>query len=217
MVTIAVRTIITFLIIMFVLMNLIRNSVLKKYKPVNYEDIQHTLKTGDILLFGYSEPRIASYLTKIATLSPWSHVGLVCRVNDRLYVCEFTSKKEKAIANFQPLRKVLNEYDGTIAVIAVEKKIPYHIINKHFVSYRRKRFAPWYVGLLYIITHLLNIKMIDDRPYGHCSMFVSKVFQDAGLINCNDCFFVTPASYDRNDYKIKYSSHYLLKKRWFLF
>ena len=47
---------------------------------MKYDDLRDTLKTGDILLFG-GKGAISDGI-KLFTLSKWSHVGMVYRIND---------------------------------------------------------------------------------------------------------------------------------------
>lgn len=59
---------------------------------MNYDQLRSDLKTGDIVLYSGNAP--ISTIIKIATSSKWSHVGMVVRVPDLLFVSVWESTKQ---------------------------------------------------------------------------------------------------------------------------
>ncbi|HLD24222.1 MAG TPA: YiiX/YebB-like N1pC/P60 family cysteine hydrolase [Sulfuricurvum sp.] len=76
---------------------------------LTYSDLRSTLKSGD-LLFTSGKYLISSAIQKM-TQSPWSHVGIVFRLDsiDRILLLESV---EDMGVRFAPLSKYLNDYEN---------------------------------------------------------------------------------------------------------
>ncbi len=84
-----------------------RNGI-KALPVMSYDQLRSTLKSGD-LMFTSGEHIISKAIQKV-TNSPWSHVGIVFKIEsiDRLLLLESV---EDMGVRFAPLSKYLNDYD----------------------------------------------------------------------------------------------------------
>jgi hypothetical protein len=62
-------------------------------KPILYDDIKDNFKTGDIICFCGN--MFEHFMVRFFTRCPISHVGMVYRDNDELYLFEATNRSEK--------------------------------------------------------------------------------------------------------------------------
>lgn len=81
---------------------------IKTMPVISYEGIRDTLKSGD-LLFASGDYLVSKAIQKI-TDSPWSHVGIIFRLDsiDRILLLESV---EDSGVRFAPLSKYLHDYE----------------------------------------------------------------------------------------------------------
>ena len=119
-----------------------------------YEDIKEYLKTGDLLLF--SGNGMNSFEVKLATVSPFSHVGMIVKCkhfkeeND-LYIWHSPSQKLEFIHDkltktykegpqLNNLNEILEATDGSIYLRKLEQGLDKYILN--FTSNKNKNIDP---------------------------------------------------------------------------
>lgn len=76
----------------------IANDIVTTLDPRSYAEIRPEIRTGDILLFSSKE--LFSHLIQFGTNSPWSHVGLVVRLEaiDRVMVLQAVTQGVGTVA-----------------------------------------------------------------------------------------------------------------------
>ena len=101
-------------------------------KPITYDNIKNKLDTGHIVLFS-SSGGLSSLEVKIATCSPWTHIGMIVRCKhlhksqDDLYIWhspaqvlqfmpDVTTGKIKQGPQLNPLRPIIEAAGGVVYI-----------------------------------------------------------------------------------------------------
>jgi len=79
-----------------------------------YAKVANKLDTGDIVLFCGSTKSSTNVLSKWANMTPLSHIGIVVKIYDELYLFEATLKRGAQIA---PLRDRIQNYPAKIVLV----------------------------------------------------------------------------------------------------
>jgi len=160
-----------------------------------YSEIRETLRTGDIVLFS-GKGGISAGI-KWATLSRWSHVGMILKLVEYDFVTVWESTTLSDVADLEskmprkgvqlvPLSARINRYDGDIAVRRLQGvEIGADDIRK--LMQLRREIA----GREYERDKIELIKAAYDGPFGRneedlssvfCSELVAEAYQRLGLL-----------------------------------
>ena len=160
-----------------------------------YSEIRETLRTGDIVLFS-GKGGISAGI-KWATLSRWSHVGMILKLVEYDFVTVWESTTLSDVADLEskmprkgvqlvPLSARINRYDGDIAVRRLQGvEIGADDIRK--LMQLRREIA----GREYEQDKIELIKAAYDGPFGRneedlssvfCSELVAEAYQRLGLL-----------------------------------
>lgn len=162
-----------------------------------YADIRDELDTGDLVLFSGSGPY--SRVIQTATLSPWSHVGMVyCLPPDCVFLWEavvtstwkdfFRGDGLKGGVRMQLLSDRLRDYRGCEVAVRRLLKFPRTpAVYQNLSTFRRAtKQAPYERH----VPELL--KSVYDGPWGRnhedlsdffCSELVAETYQNLGLLD----------------------------------
>ena len=99
---------------------------------MRYSDYREVAATGDMVLF--SGTGIASYAIRIATKSPWSHIGMVIKMSEWDFLALWESTTMCTVADIEsgfvrrgvtlvPLSARLITYDGKVGVRMIKDKL----------------------------------------------------------------------------------------------
>lgn len=109
----------------------IKSENIKALPVINYNELRTTLKSGD-LFFASGDYLVSKAISRV-TNSPWSHVGIVFRLDtiDRLLLLESV---EDMGVRFAPLSKYLSDYENNRpykgrAVLARRKDVDQNIVS----------------------------------------------------------------------------------------
>lgn len=182
-----------------------------KLRLLKYNDIKHTFKTGDIILFGYKadgnifEKILYLFRTKFVGCD-FGHVGMIVRFGDQMYLLETVSNihdaEDKAIhlnnkknggARFIKLDTIIKEYrknhDACFGVKYIEKEIDNNLIFNILKKYKHKEFPNRFIlSLMYIIDIFTNgsirnsLNNVFDNNVSTCSEFVYDILCDANIL-----------------------------------
>ena len=159
-----------------------------------YEDIRDCLDTGDIVLFSGTGP--VSTGIKVGTQSPWSHVGMVVRVDDPTLVLVYQSttlSKVKDYIDNMPkqgvqinvLSQCVASYSGRIALRRLE------VVRSPAMREVLNDFREDMKGRPYETSKLELLRSAYDGPFGSncedlsslfCSELVAEAYQRMGLL-----------------------------------
>lgn len=161
-----------------------------------YHEIRGELKTGDIVLFS-GKGGISAGI-KWATLSRWSHVGMILNLNeyDFITIWESTTlsniadldyKKPRKGVQLVPLSSRVNKYKGDIAIRQLQG-VEFGVDGiRNLMQLRRE-----VTGKEYEEDKIELIKAAYDGPFGHneedlsslfCSELVAEAYQRLGLLS----------------------------------
>ncbi len=182
-----------------------------KSKLPKYKDIKHTLKTGDILLFGYRaqgnifEKFMYLFRTKFAGCD-FGHVGLIMKFDDELYLLEtvsdihdcsdkatYLNNKGNGGVRFVKLETILSEYsknhDACYGIKYISQELDSNDIFELLNKYKHKEFSNRYIlSLVYVLdlfTHAFTsniLKNIFDKNVTTCTEFVYDLLSDLNVI-----------------------------------
>ncbi len=161
-----------------------------------YEEIRKSLKTGDIVLFS-GKGGISAGI-KWATLSRWSHVGMVLKLEEYDFVTiwesttlsnlkDLISGKCRKGVQLVPLSSRVNKYEGEIAVRQLSGVSFTANDVKNLMEFRKQM-----TGKPYEEDMIELIKAAYDGPFGHneedlsslfCSELVAEAYQRLGLLS----------------------------------
>lgn len=153
-----------------------------KKKPIiknsNLLEIRNKLKTGDIIFFSRKETDIIDweyYFRKKLLGSTISHIGLIYRENDNIYVVECTSKIHTGnncciklnkhnnggirIIQFD---KLISIYSGYFYVKFISKEIPNDLFLNKLDNYKKYVYPNKFILLvIFIIDRLISTKFAE--------------------------------------------------------
>ncbi len=164
-----------------------------------YQNIRSRLRTGDLVLFSGRSP--FSYMIRLATMSKWSHVGMVVKLPEYDFLTLFESTTSDCIRDLGtqeikngvqlvPLSERIELYSGDIAVRRIQGE---HYDEKAFVDavmsvrkrLQNRPFDPDKLELL---------RAAYDGPFGtntedlsaiFCSELVVEVYKHLGLLDAD--------------------------------
>ena len=164
--------------------------------PTQYEQIRTDLHTGDIVLF--SGNRAISTVIRLSTMSRWSHVGMVVRLEDQDFVSVWESTKRgtglpdldsgqiRKGVQLTPLRDRVRTYPGRVSVRQLKEA------NLEAEDYEELwRLRKELGDRPYEKDRLELIKAAYDGPFGQnaedldsifCSELVAEAYQSLGLL-----------------------------------
>ena len=162
----------------------------------SYEKVRPDLKTGDLILFS-GKGGISAGI-KWATLSRWSHVGMILVLSEYDFVTvwesttlssviDLDSKTPKKGVQLVPLSARVASYDGEIAV----RRLLGHKIGEDDIK-KLMRFRKKVTGTPYEQDKIELIKAAYDGPLGRnsedlsslfCSELVAESYQCLGLLS----------------------------------
>jgi len=161
----------------------------------HYKNLRATLKTGDIVLFSGKSP--VSAMIKLTTKSPWSHVGMVMRLEsyDTVLLWESTGLKDipdvedgtaEMGVQLVPMSERVASYDGEVSLRSIDNytcdETTYQTLSKFRRAERKKPFD-WNI--------LEAFKAAYDGPFGKnnedfaayfCSELVAETYEKMGLL-----------------------------------
>ena len=160
-----------------------------------YSEIRSQLKTGDIVLFS-GKGGISAGI-KWATLSRWSHVGMILNIEDYDFVTiwesttlsstvDLDTQQPRKGVQLVPLSARVNGYDGDIAVRQLQEVSFDASDVKKLMEFRKK-----VTGKPYEKDKIELIKAAYDGPLGRnsedlsslfCSELVAESYQQLGLL-----------------------------------
>jgi hypothetical protein len=183
----------------------------------NEEHLYKHVKTGDIIFFQIDcyESRIYRFFTNC----PFSHVGVICKHNNKIYICEAYPSSDKLkdyITNdisdgsrMVLLKDKLNYYKSKwyagkvkCSILPINKYIEPSDIVKVMKELSELEFAN---SLTYFINYYLKSQNIHDYDEVLCFEFVTLLYKKLGIIQNDD------EIYSPNDiiyYKMKYINNY---------
>ena len=159
-----------------------------------YSAIRHELRTGDIVLFSGKGP--VSDVIKYATLSKWSHVGLILKLPEYNFLTVWESTTLSNVADLEtgvprkgvqlvPLSARVQAYSGDIVVRQLKGGILLDAKARLMALRRELRGKP------YERSKLELLKAVYDGPLGEnredlssifCSELVAEAYQYLGLL-----------------------------------
>lgn len=172
------------------------------YKLFNINNIPYIsfsksfLKTGDLILF-----RWHSIDAMESLVTSFTHVGMVVKLNNNLYILETHMKGdtshmgyETSGVNIYDLKNRINSYKGNIFLLPIKKKFMTFENEKEIIlnitNYKKIPFHDKYEN------HFKNICLLKkickncinktNKNEMFCSEFISKILQDINLMNEND-------------------------------
>ena len=178
-----------------------------------YEDIQHTLKTGDIVLFsgkgGFSRS------IRWFTFSTWTHVGMIIRLPEyegpliweSLRVPEIpdvTDGTMKSGVQLLDLSERIQTCDGPVAIRTLNQPITEKMFEALTDFQRTVKDRPYEKSMMELF------RAAWDGPFGKnkenlssifCSELVAEAYQAMGLLQCD-----TKGGAPSNEYTPKYFS-----------
>ena len=172
---------------------------IKALSVVSYDKIRGKLKTGD--LFFASGDYLVSKLIQHATDSPWSHVGIIVKIDaiDRILLLESVEDMGVRIA---PLSKYLHDYEGGKPykgriVTARHKELTASVVTEISSFGMDELTQPYDKAEITNILARISLgigrkKNARNREY-ICSELVYECFSHAGkTLNVNPKGFVSP-------------------------
>jgi hypothetical protein len=195
----------------------IPNNVLETVPPVSYAELRKTLRDGDIVLCQGRDP--FSRLIQWSTQSPWSHVGMVFRVDslDQVIVIEAVEKigvRAVALSDFVSRDSAgTHPYPGKILFVR-HHQLKGDASDPRVVELAKFAFGK--LGCKFAPREIVKIAMriADARLFGNratpkalasddefiCSEFVAGAYDRAGLtIPWDGLGFVAPSDIAEDD------------------
>lgn len=162
----------------------IEKEEIKALAVTPYADLRNTLKSGD--LFFASGDYFVSKAIERVTASPWSHVGIVFRLDELDRVLLLESVEDMGV-RFAPLSKYLSEYDNDTPykgeiVLARCRDLNKGIVDglaTFGIDELTRPYDKEEVGIILARVTLRVGKKHDDRTY-ICSELVADCFAHAG-------------------------------------
>ena len=162
-------------------------------KPVHYNDLRGSLKTGDIVLFvGKSW---TSWLIKFGTRGKWSHVGMVIKIPDYDIVLlwesttlskikDIISGKARKGVQLVPLRDRLSTYRGEAAVRCLTGPISIEDLCKLHTLRDEVRGRPYEQSKLQLLFAAFKrfCGFGEDLSSLFCSELVAEAYQRMGML-----------------------------------
>lgn len=164
------------ILLQFIISFLTKFYILARY---NEKCNPNCLETGDILLYSYEPALSGSQNIKLFTMSVWSHVGIVCKINGEIKVLECVGSLTNPGVQINDLEKTMG-YPGCVNVMKINKKVtPMQLPEKY------KKFG--------FRTQLELTKIFLLRTFGiktcklkggdsHCAEFIGKVMKHWKII-----------------------------------
>ncbi len=170
----------------------------------NYNELRNDLKTGDIILFS-GKGGISAGI-KFGTLSKWSHVGMILKLEEYDFVTIWESTTLSDITNLDtnkpkkgvqlvPLSSRVNKYKGDIAVrqLTGVQLTPDNI--KDLMDFRRKISDRDYEQ-----DTVELIKAAYDGPFGHNEEDLSSLFCSELVAEAYQCLRLLGEGKPSNEY-----------------
>ncbi len=188
----------------------IPDDILTRLAPVPYDEVRGQVRDGDIMLCSAWDPM--SRLIRWATKSPWSHIGMVLRVDhvDRVLILECVAKlgtRAVALSDFiARTSSGVHPYPGRILLARHDAlRDPAPETLKLLCTYAMDRLGTPFsnaetakIGAR-IAAGRLNMKMpgrLMPKDEFICSEYVARCFGHAGLeIPWDGLGFVAPADF----------------------
>lgn len=196
------------------------NALTKSYERKKYKNIKKYMNTGDLLLF-CSHSISTTQLIKLCTKSCWTHIGIIYRCNNKLFICEFTLDFHKSGFNIESLDNKIKKYNGKILYKSLNKNID----NKIFISavnkYKNKKFTPDTTMFMSFAKRSLGIyDNANDNAndnLSHCSEFVYNVLKDLNIISSKiNGRLIYPCDFCKNKKILKLLNGYEFKNSYIL-
>ena len=137
------------------------------------------LDTGDLMLF--SSDTLVSYSPELKILGtcPWSHVGVVLRENNQLYILECTTDKSLIRgSNKIPISRI-NRYNGNVGIMKLNKPIPLN--NIYYELGFEFDYEPNLLG--YYLEKVFNVDLKLSKKGIHCCEYIGNLLQEWGVLN----------------------------------
>lgn len=164
-------------------------------RSANYEDLRDELKTGDIVLFSSSSP--LSWATKLATMSKWSHVGMIVCLEEYEFVTVWESTTSTGLRDLDtkrlhkgvqltPLSSRVQGYKGDVAVRRLSgANFGGDRVQGLMRLRKRLRNTPYEQHALELINAALDTPLhesTEDLSSVFCSELVAEAYQELGLL-----------------------------------
>lgn len=202
-----------------------------------YDDIPiNTLKTGDIIFFQLNciESRIIRFFTK----TPYSHAGIICKHNNKIYLCEaypdidnlsdYITNTIKDGTRMVLLKDKINYYNklwyvGNIkcGILPINQEISSDLLIKEMKKLTELNFAG---DIRYFINYLKGNNNISYYNHIICFELIIHLYKKLKIIYNNDIIYSpqqiinNKLNYHHNYYnlplitcKIKSNNHLLMK------
>lgn len=149
---------------------------IKYEKPITtYEKISKKLKTGDAVL---CSNLFRHLFVALFTKSPFSHMGMILKINNEIYVTEmrYDKKQPNRVINF---KKFLSEYNGRVWICPLNKKLK---------PEEEKKIIDMALNELYefdgsLISYFKRIFYINNNDDYHCAEYFTYLWKQTGLSN----------------------------------
>lgn len=224
--------------IILILLVLFSHKEIKKSDIYDYNDIKKHLKTGDIILFSIKSHKNLienfKYFTRTKLVgSEYGHVGLIVRINDKIYVLECTDSGHTGdefalhqnngiggirMIDFDILSKEYIKKGAThYGIKFISQEIPLDVIKNNLKKYQNKTFENKAIlTFLAIIDEGLShefatelSKNMCNKDKIMCSDFVHDILNESGVLKDYPSKIFWPQLFERpifnNLQKIKYT------------
>ena len=165
-------------------------------EPVGYASLRPKLKSGDIVLMGGSS--VFSRVIRKLTGSPWSHVGMVVRIEqfDTLLLWESTTNGHdkdvqtgtvKRGVQLVPLSKRVNDHDGNLAFRRLSRGLSDDEIGKLNAFRRSVKDKGYDFDALELLRAALDSGLFwsnrEDLGAYFCSELIAETYQSLGFLD----------------------------------
>lgn len=169
------------------------NITINSVDSIDYA-LLNSFDTGDILLF--SGQAFISHIIRFFTRSDWSHIGLVIKENNKLYVMEATTltntnditlgKPVKRSISLSKLDERIANYRGSVAVRKLDRKSWTVNHQKKAIEFAKQWHLKPYKN--YVIDYIFSTLKLSKLTSGlqlkglFCSELIAEFYYQLGLM-----------------------------------
>ncbi|KKL66650.1 hypothetical protein LCGC14_2142890 [marine sediment metagenome] len=168
---------------------------------MRYVYLRKKLETGDIAEFSGSGP--ISLFIRLVTLSRFSHIGLIVRRPDGLYLLESDFNKKKNGVQVNHLGRRIKEYKGKVYIRRLDtERTPEMLKNLdlYIAGNRNTSYEAGLPGLFELLGAAIDVWPFHNKANAarlFCSELVTAVFQLWGFISYDiPANEITPKDYN---------------------
>lgn len=124
--------------------NYTAHKYLDTIETIKLDNIYNEVNTGDAVLFSTNIHDTVEGLYRMLSVSLfneyWSHVGIVYKTEKDAYVMESTYNNNSEGPRMTPIKSLLDEYNGTIAILKCKKTINSEELLKSYNKHKKCKY-----------------------------------------------------------------------------